>query len=389
MNPEQLYSNRINLLPPYLFVEVDRLKQQLKAAGKDIIDLGIGDPDIPSPEPVIAELAKASRDPENHRYPSSTGLSVFRRQSAEWFKKRFGVTLDADSEILPVLGSKEAIGHIPLAFVNPGDVVLIPNPGYPVYKSGTIFAGGIPYEMPLLEENAYLPDFSIIPQHVLKTAKMMFINYPNNPTGAVATKDFFRKAVEFCTRHGIILCQDAAYSEMAKSEDAPSLLEIDGAKEIGIEFHSHSKSYNMTGWRVGFAAGNAKILAGLSKIKSNLDSGVFNAVQHAGMAAYALGDAFKKKNNAVYDERRDALVDGLNAIGWKTPKAKATFYVWIPVPPGYTSKEMSMLLLEKASIVCTPGNGFGEYGEGYIRMALTVPKERLQEAVRRIKDIHI
>lgn len=389
MNIEQMYANRINLLPPYLFVEIDRLKQELKAAGKDIIDLGIGDPDLPSPQPVIDELKRTVDFPENHKYPSSMGLPEFRQEAAKWFKERFNVELDPNSEILPVLGSKEAIGHTPLAFINPGDVVLIPNPAYPVYHSGTIFAGGIPYEMPLLEENGFLPDFAAIPTHVLKTAKLMFINYPNNPTGATCDLKFLKKAVDFCRENDIILCQDAAYTEMCQVDAAPSLMQIEGAKDIGIEFHSMSKSFNMTGWRVGFTVGNSKVLQALSKIKANLDSGVFNPVQMAGIASLNLGESFKSQLNAVYEDRRNALVDGLNALGWKTPKPKGTFYVWIPVPPGYTSREMSMLLLKEASIICTPGNGFGSYGEGYIRMALTVCTDRLKEAVERIKNIKL
>ncbi len=387
MNIEERYSQKIRLLPPYLFVEVDRLKQKLVSEGKDIIDLGIGDPDLPTPEAVVTALKIAAENPGNHHYPSAAGLSVFRREIAVWFRNRFGVDLDPDSEILPVIGSKEAIGHMPLAFLNPGDVSLIPNPAYPVYRSGTIFAGGIPFDMPLLEDNGFLPEFDDIPDHVLRIAKLMFLNYPNNPIGAVCDLAFLQTGADFCRRNNIILCHDAAYSEMG-ADTVPSLMQVPGAKDIGVEFHSLSKTFNMTGWRVGFAVGNAKILKALSAVKSNLDSGIFNAVQLAAVAALKLGPDFKRTLNAVYAERRDVLVDGLNAIGWKTPKPKGTFYVWIPVLPGSTSKEMSMLLLEKAAIVCTPGNGFGEYGEGYIRMTLTVPKERLAEAVSRIRGIH-
>jgi len=379
-------SERIKKLPPYLFVELDKAKRKAREEGRDIIDLGIGDPDIPTPNFIIDALTKAARDPKNHRYPLDQGLPEFRKSIAAWFIKRYGVTLDPDTEILPLIGSKEGIAHMPLAFVNPGDVVLVPDPCYPPYKSGTLFAGAEPILMPLVEKNRFLPDFKAVNHAILHKVRMMFINYPNNPTGAVCDKKFFKDAVDFAKKHNIIVCQDAAYSEMGyDGYKAPSIFEVDGAKDVAIEFHSLSKTFNMTGWRIGFACGNRELIEGLAKIKSNMDSGLFFAIQWAGVAALANYDKHIRHVSKIYEERRDVLVKGLKKLGWDVSSPSATFYVWTKVPHRFTSGAFSKALLEKCDIVATPGNGFGENGEGYIRFALTVDKRRIAEALDRIK----
>jgi LL-diaminopimelate aminotransferase len=381
---------RFEELPPYLFAELDRKKQEVLKKGVDIINLGVGDPDQPTPEHIIEELYKASSDPVNHQYATYVGMPELREAIADFYERRFGVKLDHQSEVLALIGSKEGIGHIPLAFVNPGETVLVPDPAYPVYKAGTIFAGGIPYYMPLLKENGFLPDLERIDPQIARHAKMMFINYPNNPTAACANLKFFEEVIEFAKEHNIIVCHDAAYSEISYDNyKCPSFLEASGAKEVGIEFHSLSKTYNMAGWRIGFAVGNRDIIRGLGIIKTNLDSGIFRAVQFAGVVALRGPQENISRMCRIYQARRDALVDGLNSSGWKVTKPKATFYVWAPVPSGYTSKELAETLLEKAGILVTPGTGFGENGEGYIRFSLTVDDERLNEAVRRIKNIRM
>jgi LL-diaminopimelate aminotransferase len=380
-------SERLKKLPPYLFVEIDRAKKKARDEGRDIIDLGIGDPDIPTPKFIIDAMNRAMRDPANHRYPLDQGLGLFRQSIAKWFGKRYGVTLDPEGEILPLIGSKEGIAHLPLAFINPGDVALVPDPCYPPYKSGTWFAGGEVELMPLLEKNRFLPDLKAINHSILHKARIIYINYPNNPTGSVCDKRFFEHVVEFAAKHNMIVCQDAAYSEMGyDGYRAPSIFEVRGAKEVAIEFHSLSKTFNMTGWRIGFACGNAEIVSALAKVKSNIDSGAFFAIQRAGAAAYDNYDAHMKSVLKAYQERRDVLVDGLNSLGWSVASPKATFYVWFRVPPRYTSASFAKELLEKADIVATPGNGFGQHGEGYIRMALTVDKKRIKEAVERIRS---
>ncbi|MGH7273162.1 MAG: LL-diaminopimelate aminotransferase, partial [Nitrospiria bacterium] len=316
------------------------------------------------------------------------GLLKFRQAVARWYQRRFGVDLDPVSEVLTLIGSKEGIGHFPLAFINPGDIALIPNPGYPVYHAGTLFAGGQSHFMPLLRENGFLPDLSRIPKGVLKKAKVLFLNYPNNPTSATADRSFFEQGMAFAKRHRLIVCHDAAYSEIYFDGHRPtSFLEVKGAKEIGIEFHSLSKTFNMTGWRIGFAVGNRKILAGLGKLKSNLDSGVFQAVQEAGIEAMESGDRLAEEIRKTYQERRDLMVSGLKRIGLEVEFPKATFYLWVAVPRGYHSTQFAALLLSKIGIVTTPGKGFGDSGEGYIRMALTVQRERLAEALRRMEQV--
>ncbi|MDE2484887.1 MAG: LL-diaminopimelate aminotransferase [candidate division NC10 bacterium] len=383
-------AQRLSKLPPYLFAEIDRLKQDAIRRGMDIINLGIGDPDLPTPSHIIARMQEASADPRNHQYPSYEGMLSFRQAVADWYSKRFGVTLDPETEVLSLIGSKEGIGHIPLAFVDPGDVVLVPDPGYPVYQAGTVFADGVPYFMPLTRQRSFLPDLDAIPSEVLKKARILFLNYPNNPTAAVAPKAFFAEAVAFARRHRLILCHDAAYSEMAYDGYLPeSLLAVEGAKDVAIEYHSLSKTYNMTGWRVGFAVGCREVLSGLGRIKTNLDSGVFQAVQEAAIAALNGPQECVEAMRAVYKERRDALVDGLSTLGFAVEKPQATFYVWIGVPKGHTSASFASALLSEVGIVMTPGTGFGRAGEGYIRAALTVDVSRIKEAVERITASHL
>jgi len=381
-------AKRIKDLPPYLFASIDRMKQEAIQKGVDIINLGVGDPDLPTPPAIVRRLQSAAGESKNHQYPSYEGLLKFRQAVARWYQRRFGVNLDPVSEVLTLIGSKEGIGHFPLAFLNPGDIALIPNPGYPVYHAGTLFAGGQSHFMPLLRENGFLPDLSRIPKGVLKKAKVLFLNYPNNPTSATADGSFFEQVVAFAKRNRLIVCHDAAYSEIFFDGHRPmSFLEVKGAKEIGIEFHSLSKTFNMTGWRIGFAVGNHKILGGLGKIKSNLDSGVFQAVQEAGIEAMESGDHLAEEIRKTYQERRDLMVSGLKRIGLEVEFPKATFYLWVAVPRGYHSAQFTALLLSKTGIVTTPGKGFGDSGEGYIRMALTVKRERLAEALRRMEQV--
>ena len=333
-------SERLEKIPPYLFAEIDRKIAEAKARGVDIISLGIGDPDTPTLPPVVEEMHKAIDNPANHDYPPYNGTVRFRKAACEWMKKRFGVELNPDTQMLANIGSKEAIAHVFFAFVDKGDYTLIPDPGYPVYKNATIFAGGTPYSMPLLEENGYLPDLDAIPEDIAKKSKIMFLNYPNNPTGAVATKEFYKKAVDFCKKYDILLCSDMAYSEMTyDGYVAPSVLEVEGAMDVALEFYSHSKSYNMTGWRVGFCCGNADAVKALGTIKNNIDSGTFKAIQDAAVAAFNVDTSYIKNLNKMYQERRDAAEEGFRELGWNIKPSKATFYLWLPVPKGMTSEE--------------------------------------------------
>ena len=383
-------SERLNKIPPYLFAEIDRKIAEAKAKGIDIISLGIGDPDTPTIPTVIEEMHKAIDRPENHDYPPYNGTEQFRNASVKWMKERFGVDLDANTEMLANIGSKEAIAHVFFAFVDEGDYTLIPDPGYPVYKNATIFAGGTPYSMPLLEENNFLPDFDKIPEDIAKKSKLMFLNYPNNPTGAICDLDLFKKAVAFCKKYDILLCHDQAYCEMTyDGYIAPSVLQIEGAKDIAIEFFSHSKSYNMTGWRVGFVAGNAQAIKALGTIKNNIDSGVFKAIQQAASKAYEAPKEQIENLNKMYKERKDVMEVGLKELGWDIKPSKATFYLWLRVPKGYTSEEFATLMLEKAGIVVPPGTGYGAYGEGYFRIALTKDVEILKKALCRMKEAGI
>lgn len=380
-------ATRIKNLPPYLFASIDKMKQKALQKGVDLIDLSIGDPDIPTPQHIVNAMQKAVENPEHHRYPSYEGMLSFRQAVAEWYKKRFNVKLDPKDEVLSLIGSKEGIGHIPLAFINPGDIVLVPSPGYPVYPVGTLFAGGKSYIMPLTEQNAFLPDFDAISEKVLQKAKLMFINYPNNPTSAIASEQFFKKVVKLALKYNIIVCHDASYTEIYYDKKPLSYLQISGAKETGIEFHSLSKTYNMTGWRIGFAVGNKEVLAGLGKIKTNLDSGIFQAIQEAAIVALNTEDAILRKIRDTYKERRDILYNGLKDIGIELSKPEATFYLWAKTPQKFDSAGFVAHLLNKAGVLATPGNGFGKPGEGYIRFALTANAERIEEAVERIKKI--
>lgn len=379
---------RVKGLPPYLFAVIDRMKQKAIARGVDLIDLSVGDPDIPTPRHIVEKMKMAVGKPEHHRYPSYEGMLSFRQAIAGWYKKRFRVSLNPETEVLSLIGSKEGIGHIPLAFINPGDVVLVSSPGYPVYPVATLFAGGKAHEMPLVKENNFLPDLKAIPVSVRKKAKLMFINYPNNPTSAVADKMFYKEIINFAVKNNIIICHDAAYSEIYYDNKRPlSFLQLPGAKDVGIEIHSLSKTYNMTGWRVGFAVGNAKVIAGLGKIKSNLDSGIFQAVQEAGIEALKTKAPVLRKIRDTYQKRRDIFYRGLKDLGLEVEKPEATFYIWLKVPKGFDSTGFSALLLNKAGVLTTPGNGFGSSGEGYIRFALTVSAKRIREVVERIRKI--
>ncbi len=381
-------ADRIKVLPPYLFAELDRKKQEKIDQGVDVIDLGVGDPDLPTPEPVVEALKRAAERPENHRYPSYVGMRSFREAVAGWYKRRFDITLDPDREVIALIGSKEGIAHFPLAFVNPGDVVLCPDPAYPVYRIGTIFAGGEPYTVPLKEENDFLPDLGSIPQEVVERAKIIWINYPNNPTSADATEDFYRDLIRWAKKHNIIVASDNAYSEIYTGERRPlSILQVDGAREVAIEFHSLSKTFNMTGWRIGMAVGNEDLVRALGKVKTNIDSGQFNAVQEAGIVALNLPESELDKLRAVYRERRKVMTEALKSAGLSPVESDVTFYVWTRVPDGYTSAEFVGRILDEAGVVCTPGAGFGEAGEGYFRISLTVPTERLIEAAKRIENL--
>jgi len=382
-------ADRIKNLPPYLFAEIDRLKAEQLKKGVDIIDLGIGDPDHPTPKHIIEALQKGAGDPANHQYPSYSGMPRFRQAASHWMKGRFGVALDPETEVVSLIGSKEGIANFPLAFVNPGDVVLVPSPGYPPYNTGTLFAGGQPYFMPLKRENRFLPDLDAVPADVVKRARVIHINYPNNPTGAVAGKDFFKRVIAFAQRNDVIVCSDAAYCEQYEGEKPVSFLEIEGAREVGIEFHSLSKTYNMTGWRIGFACGNKDIVSGLGKVKTNIDSGIFQAVQWAGVAALEGDQGCVEEMRGIYRNRRRVLVEGLKKIGWDVASAEAAFYVWAANPKGFDSKGIAVKVLEESGIVITPGNGFGAGGEGYVRFALTRDEKRIGEAIERLAKLHL
>jgi len=381
-------ADRLSQLPPYLFAEIDRRKREALAAGRDIIDFGVGDPDLPTPLFIMDRMGQAIRDPANHRYAEGRGMKAFREAVAGFFVRRFGVNLDPATEVIPLLGSKEGIGHLGTAIVNPGDVVLVPSPGYPVYVSGTVFAGGSVYTMPLTETHDWLPRLEEIPHEVCRRAKVMWLNYPNNPTGATATLLFLEQAVAFAQRHDIFIAQDAAYSEMSFADPPPSILQVDRAKDVAIEFHSLSKTFNMTGWRVGFAVGNRDALTALAQVKSNLDSGMFQALQQAAIAALAGVDRPEVRDLIdVYRRRRDVLVGGLREAEWPVTPPRATFYVWAKCPKGSDSMTVATRALEEANVVVIPGAGFGPSGEGFVRFALTVPESRTTEAVVRLQRI--
>jgi len=381
------FASRIKHLPPYLFASIDRMKQKAIEKGADLINLSIGDPDIPTPSLIVNAMKEAVEKPFNHRYPSYEGMLSFREAVARWYKKRFGVKLDPQTEVLSLIGSKEGIGHIPLAFVNPGDTVLVPSPGYPVYSTGTLFAGGRSYTMPLREENDFLPDFDVIPKKVLLKTKLIFINYPNNPTSAIAPAQFYKEVVNIASKYNFVACHDASYTEIYYDKEPLSFMQAPNAKDVGIEFHSLSKTYNMTGWRIGFAVGNREVLAGLGKVKTNLDSGVFQAIQEAAIVALGMDNDILSAIRKTYQKRRDVLYNGLKKLGMHLIKPEATFYIWAKVPSHFDSMGLVTHMLDKAGVLATPGNGFGEAGEGYVRFALTAPMDRIQEAVERIKRI--
>jgi LL-diaminopimelate aminotransferase len=378
-------SQRLDKLPPYLFVEINRKIAEKQAKGEDIISFAIGDPDIPTPQHIIDELSKAAKDPVNHRYPETAGLPELCQAIAGWYNNRFGISLNPKEEVLPLIGSKEGVGHISFCLIDPGDVALVPDPGYPVYVMSTLLAGGNPYFLPLIEKNDFLPDLDSVPQKILNKAKVLWLNYPNNPTGAVADVTFFQKAVHFARKNKLVICHDAPYTEVAfDGFRPPSLLQIPEAREVGIEFHSLSKTYNMTGWRIGMAVGNSELIDALFRFKSNLDTGVPQAIQLAAIEALTGPQDSIGKRNTIYQRRRDRLVQALNDIGLKARLPKAGFYIWARVPNGYTSAQFTTELLDKANVAVTPGTGYGSNGEGYVRLSLTVPDDRLDEGISRL-----
>ncbi len=383
------FAERLKLLPPYLFVEVDRMKKKAKDEGVDIINLGVGDPDIPTCSAIINEMVKSLEDPANHKYPMGKGKRSFREEIRSFLRVRYDVELDAEEEIQPLIGTKEGIAHLPLAFVEKGDTVLVPEPAYPVYNSGTLFAGGKPYFYSLKESNDFLPDWDNIPEDVLKSAKLMFINYPNNPTGAQADKEFFRKTIDLAKEYEIIIAQDAAYNEIFYGDEnrPASILELEGAMDTAIEFHSLSKTFSMTGWRIGWACGNRDIIKGLAKVKNNIDSGVFGAVQDAAGRALINYDEISGSHRKTYGERVGVLYEGLKEAGWSLKKTGATFYVWARPPAEVSSADAVKKIISEAGIVCTPGSGFGASGEGYVRFAATRDTGRIREALERLKEL--
>jgi LL-diaminopimelate aminotransferase len=367
-------SRRIEYLPPYLFVEINRKIAEKRAKGEEVVSFAIGDPDIPTPPHVIEQLCQAAKDPANHRYPETEGLPELRQAIADWYKKRFGVSLDADKEVLPLIGSKEGIAHIAFCFIDFRDVALVPDPAYPVYAVSTMLASGNPYYLPLVAENNFLPDLNAIPAYILKRAKLLWINYPNNPTSAVADLDFFNRVVEFARQHKLAVCHDGPYSEVAFDGYQPvSFMQADGAREVGVEFHSLSKTYNMTGWRIGMVVGNAVMIDALKRLKSNLDSGIPQAIQRAAITALSGPQDCIKAHNDIYQRRRDLIIDVLNNIGLEARPPKASLFIWAKVPKGYTSVEFANDLLDKVGVAVTPGAGYGKHGEGYVRLSLTVP----------------
>jgi LL-diaminopimelate aminotransferase len=381
-----MYADRIKHLPPYLFAAIDKAKAEARAKGVDVIDLSVGDPDLPTPPHIVEALNQAAKNPQNHQYPSYEGKLSFRTAVADWYRGTFGVKLDPESEVLTLIGSKEGIAHAPLAFVNPGDLALVPDPAYPVYRTAVAFAGGDSIIMPLLRENRFLPDLSSIEPAVARKAKLMFLDYPNNPTGASADREFFKELVDFAREYNILVLHDNPYSEVYyDGQRSLSLLEIEGARDVAVEFHSLSKTYNMTGWRIGSVVGNAEIVAGIGKIKSNIDSGTFGAVQDAGIVALKSPPAVVEEIRKVYQERIDMLYPCLVDLGMVLEKPRATLYLWAYV--GGSSIEYAKRLLDQTGIVATPGVGFGQYGEGYIRFSITQPTERIRAAVERLQKM--
>jgi LL-diaminopimelate aminotransferase len=381
-------AKRIESLPPYLFADIDRQIDDAKARGADIISFGVGDPDLPTPPHIVEALIEAARDPATHRYPSYTGMPELRNAIADWYGRRFGVQLDPDTQIQPMIGSKEGIFHLPVAFVDAGDLVLTPDPGYPVYETGALLAGGEPFLLPLTPENGFVPDLSMVPDDVAARARVLWLNYPNNPTAACADLSFFQRAVDFCRAHDVLLAHDAAYTEVTfDGYVAPSVLQATGAMECAVEYHSLSKTYNMTGWRIGWAAGATEAIEALKVLKTNIDSGIFDAIQRAGIAALSGPRDHLDETIERYRHRRDLLCDGLKSMGLVVEPPRGSVYVWTPVPPGYDSKSFATRLLEQAAVVVTPGTGYGRSGEGFIRFSITVPDERLEEGVERLRGV--
>ena len=379
-------AKRIENLPPYLFVGISKKIAEKRAQGEDVISFAIGDPDIPTPQNIIDRLCQAAQDPANHRYPESDGLPQLRQAISSWYQRRFGLAFDPDKEVLPLIGSKEGIGHVALCFIDPGDLALVTDPGYPVYSMGTMFAGGECFFLPLTEDNDFLPDLDRVPTEVAQRAKMLWINYPNNPTAAVADIDFFEKVVAFAKRHNLAVCHDAPYTEVAfDGYSPPSFLQAPGARDVGMEFHSLSKSYNMTGWRIGMAVGNAGMVDALMKVKSNIDSGIPQAIQYAAIEALLGDQDCIAEHNAIYQRRRDLVVKTLTKIGLRLKPPMASLYVWARIPEGYTSLDFCTKLLDETSVVVTPGSGYGKYGEGYIRVSLTTPDDRLEKGLARLE----
>jgi len=382
------YSHRLDRIPPYLFAQIDRKIAEKKAQGVDVISFGVGDPDVPTPDAIVDRLCLEARKPENHQYPSYFGLPGFRRAAARWLERRFSITVDPACELLPLMGSKEGIAHIALAVLDPGDIALVPEPSYPVYAMGTLLAGAESHFLPLQSGGGFLPDLESISPDVLARAKILWLNYPNNPTGAVAEMDFFERAVEFCRRNDLILAHDNAYSEITYDGFvAPSVLQVEGARDVAVEFHSLSKTFNMTGWRIAFACGNSDVIDALGTIKTNIDSGIFNAVQLAGVEALDNGQDDIDRMVAIYRERRDLLVTLLSSLGWEARRPLGSIYIWLKVPDGFDSAGFSEHVLDRAGVFFTPGNAYGPSGEGFVRLSLTVPDERVQEAVRRLGEV--
>jgi LL-diaminopimelate aminotransferase len=372
-------------LKPYLFVEINKKIAEKKAKGEEVISFAIGDPDIPTPPHIIERLCQAAHDPANHRYPETAGLPELCRAIAGWYQRRFGITLDPDAEVLPLIGSKEGIGHIAFCFIDPGDTALVPDPAYPVYSVSTMLAGGRPYYMALKEENNFLPNLNTIRDYVLTKARLLWINYPNNPTGAVAELDFFNRVVEFARQHDIVVCHDGPYSEVAFDGYQPvSFLQADGAREVGVEFHSLSKSYNMTGWRIGMVVGNARMIDALRRLKSNLDSGIPQAIQYAAIEAFNGPQDGIGEHNAIYQRRRDLVIEVLTKLGLAVKVPKAGLYIWARVPEGYNSLDFTADLLDQVGVAVTPGVGYGRSGEGFVRLSLTIPDAALVKGLSRL-----
>ena len=383
-------ASRVEKIPPYLFARIDKKKEEARKRGIDLVDFSIGDPDLPTPPHIVERLKKAVENPRNHQYPSYEGMPAFRKAAADWYGQRFGVKLDPDREVVALIGSKEGIAHLPWVYLDEGDVALIPSPGYPVYKITTLLAGGTPYILPLKEERAFRPDLDAIPEEAKRKAKICFINYPNNPTGAHGDDSLFEQAIRLGRENDILICHDAAYSEVTyDGHKARSILEFDKEKRYSIEFHSLSKTYCMTGWRIGFAVGNADAVQNLGKLKTNLDSGVFQAIQEAGIEALTGSQESVEAMKTVFAKRRDLVVEGLAAIGIKVPKPLGTFYIWAKVPAGYTSAEFAESVIERIGVVVTPGSGFGDEGEGYFRISTTTPEARLREGMARLKELRL